>query len=165
MNPNTNPSQLRWSEWAITGALLLFVLSLVIIAKIQASRFSVGTLVLPPPVEVIVTGAVKKPGTYPTQPGTPLREVLRKAKPLRLADVKSIDPDFRVQAPMKLEIPVLTHISIIVRGAVENPGPLTVPAGTKISDLKKYVRIRPEADAVFLKKRRMISEGETVVVP
>jgi hypothetical protein len=66
---------------------------------------------------------------------------------------------------MRLEIKPLTKIAIFVEGAVQQPGPLTVPINTRVCDLKKYVTLQPEADPVFLKKRRLLKEGETITIP
>ena len=167
LSPTTPPPppKLRFTEWTLTGAFLLVLISLVLIAKIQAHRLSVNTVLAPPPVEIVLEGEVERPGTYLTPLGTPLHDVVRKAGPKRFADVSFILPETRVTAPLHLKLQPLTHLTITVEGAVTAPGSLTVPIGTRISDLKKYLTLTPDADRTFFKKRRLLKNNEKITIP
>ena len=114
-------------------------------------------------VDVTIEGCVAKPGVYSVHIGTPLSEVLRKANPKPLADLKEIAPGARVTAPLSLRIEQITELTICLEGAVVAPGPFKVPPGTRICDLKKYKSI--DADPTFFRKRRRLKEGEVVVIP
>lgn len=159
------PTRLRPSEWLFTSTLLLILAALILIANIQARRFSVDPSLAPPPVAITIDGLVSKPGTYLIELGTPLSEVLRKARPKRFADLSAIDPSLRITTPLQLHIAPLTHLTIHLQGAVQQPGPLTVPVGTRLSDLKKLTSLSKSADLAFLKKRRLLLHEETIVIP
>lgn len=57
------------------------------------------------------------------------------------------------------------QITIFVDGAVANPGPITVPEGTRLQDLKKNITLRPGADTRVLNKKRKLQDQETITVP
>ena len=154
-------SPIRLAEWLLTSSLLLIIGSLFAIAKIHTSQLQ--SISVPKIVPVTIEGFVAKPGTYSIKIGTPLSEVLRKAKPKPLANLKSIDLSMRITAPLNLCIEELTELTICLEGAVVEPGFLKVPPGTKVCDLKKYKSL--DADPAFFKKRRRLKEGEIVVVP
>jgi hypothetical protein len=160
-----SPPTLRFTEWILTGALLVLVASIFFISKVQSRRFSVDTAAALPPVEVNVQGQVAKPGLYPVAIGTPLSEVILKARPGRFADLSGIDPEARVRGPLRLELKVLEKLTIAVEGEIEAPGPLTVPVGTRVCDLKKYVTVKAGADLAFFKKRRLLNNGEKITIP
>jgi hypothetical protein len=159
------PPTLRFTEWILTGSLLFLIVTLVLIAKMQSHRLSAETVVALPPVEVLIEGEVSKPGSYQIAPGTPFAEVLRKARPTRLADLNGLDQEERVKKPLRIEIKALEKLSVAIEGEITEPGLLIVPIGTRMCDLKKYVTLKPSADPTFFKKRRLLKQGEKITIP
>ncbi|OGN64853.1 MAG: hypothetical protein A3E80_01870 [Chlamydiae bacterium RIFCSPHIGHO2_12_FULL_49_9] len=56
-------------------------------------------------------------------------------------------------------------VTVIVRGAVEEPLEVALPKGARISDLKSKVALKKDADKAFFKRRRLLKNGEIVLVP
>lgn len=158
-------SRLHPSEWLLSGTVFLILVTLLVIANVQAYRLSEKSLKTPPPVEVLIEGFVAKPGSRLVPLGTPLMDVVRKARPKRFADLSAIALDTRVTAPLRLEISKLTHFTVYVEGAVQFAGPQSVPVGTRLSDLKKILALTPEADLAFFKGRRFLNPGEILQIP
>lgn len=159
-DPSAPPS-LRPSEWILTLSLLLVIASLFAIANLHSRLFKQALEISF--VEVSIEGFVSKPGAYSIQVGTPLEEVLRKAKPKPLADLKGIDLQTRVKEAMHLVIAPLAELTICLEGAVLESGPVRVPVGARLCDLKAFGS--SEADSAFFKKKRRLKEGEKVVIP
>jgi hypothetical protein len=113
---------------------------------------------------VSVVGSVRKPGAYEVNTGTAVIDVIRKAKPLRDADLRSwrgraIDQSGTV------EIQSLKMLEIEIGGAVAQPQRITVPLGTRICDLKRVVQVAPQADRQFLRRKKRLKDGDTVHIP
>jgi len=156
---------LRSSEWLLTGSLLLLLASLVAIAKIKAYKAGEVGEKKQVAVEVSVQGHVKKPGIYPIARGAPLAEVVRKAQPQKFANLRAIPVKELVTSSLELVIEPLCELLIQVDGAVKNSGPVSVPLGTRISDLKKILVLDEKADLSFFKKKRLLQDGEIVKIP
>lgn len=169
MDPLTESRSLRSSEWVLVGSLLLIFASLLFIAKITAIRSSsfLETRTLPshPLCPIRIEGAVKKPGTYSVLPGTPLKKVLAKSQPHRFADLRSLDMTARVEGPLEIHLNELTAISIQIEGAVPVPFTISLPVGTKVSDLRTKIALNAEADLSIFKSRRLLKDGEILKVP
>ncbi|MDE3045621.1 MAG: SLBB domain-containing protein, partial [Verrucomicrobiota bacterium] len=133
--PSSQKETLRLAEWLLTITLLLLIATLFTIAKIHSCLLG-APLARPPLIEVSVEGQVTYPGVYSIEKGTPLEEVLRKVKPKRLANLKEIQPGARVLEPLHLVIGELTELAVRLEGAVQEPGEVRVPIGSRISDLK-----------------------------
>lgn len=159
------PSRLHPSEWLLSGTVFLILATLLVIANVQARRLSERSVKTPPPVEVVIEGLVAKPGPRLVALGTPLADVVRKARPKRFADLSAVTPAARVTAPLHLEIPKLTHLTIHVEGAVLLAGSQSVPVGTRISDLRKILALTPEADLTFFEGRRLLNPEEILRIP
>ena len=159
---------LQSSEWVLAGSLLLIMASLVIIAKINVYR-AASTLSSPDlqieEILVAVSGAVKKPGEYHVPAGTPLEAVLRRAKPLPHANLKGLSLKEPIDAPRDLFVEELTEITVFVSGAVQEPMKLTLPARSRVSDLKSKVVLSPDADKSYFRRRRWLKNGEKIEVP
>jgi Na+-translocating ferredoxin:NAD+ oxidoreductase RnfC subunit len=156
---------LRSSEWLLTGSLILLLLSLLAIAKIKAFRAGEAREDKLVTIEVFINGHVKKPGVYAAKRGMPIGEVVKKAQPKKFADLRAVTFKEAVSSPLALTIKPLEELVIHVEGAVENPGPLLVSCGTRISDLKKILTLNREADLAFFKKKRLLQDGEIIKIP
>lgn len=142
--------------------------SLVIISKINAYRAS--SLLSDQEfyqelVTVTVSGAVVKPGDYQVPAGTTVREVLKKARPKPNANVQAFTLGALIDSSIHLNVAALTEISVRVQGEVVAPQKLTLPAESRISDLKEKVLLTQNADKSYFRRRKRLKNGEIIVVP
>lgn len=157
---------LQSSEWVLVVSLLIIMTSLVVIAKVNAYRAASTLSAKELQIEeilVTVSGAVAKPGEYRVPAGTLVEAVLRKARPKPYANLKDLPTT--VEAPLNLFVDELREITVFVQGAVQEPMQLTLPAKSRVSDLKSKVVLSAEADKRFFRRRRMLKEGEKIEVP
>lgn len=156
------------SEWILVASLILIMASLVVIAKVNAHRAS-STLAIEDlePEEILVTieGAVAKPGTYSVPSGTTMESALRKARPKANANLKVLPLQQLIEAPLHLTLQELTEIAVSIRGAIAEPVEITLPAHSRICDLKSKVSFTTETDKRFFRRRRVLKDGEVVEVP
>lgn len=117
------------------------------------------------PVEIVISGEVAHPGTFSALPGTRLGDLVKKSRPKRFADLTDIDLDSPVEKALELQIPLLSEISVRVEGAVAAPIELKLPPGSRICDLKPKIECEEDANPQFFKRRRLLKNGETVLVP
>lgn len=158
------------SEWFLIISFLAIFLSLALVARVQSQKANhhlLSTAVTPQEsiLSVTLEGAVGKPGLYLVPKGTPLKEVLRKARPKPHADFSSVDLERPLDAPLHLVVERLAQLLVRVEGAVLEPQQLTLPPGTRICDVKKLVSLAPDADKAFFRKKRQLKNGEILVVP
>ncbi len=155
------------SQWLLVGSLLGFMASLLLIAKVHSYRAESLLFAVTPSEPLIVTieGCVAKPGPYFVPSGTPLSEPLRRAKPKPWANLQKIPTTQIVETPLHLFVEELTEITIYVEGAVVEPGPITLPAQSRIADLKTKVKLTPDADKTFFRRRKRLKNGEKIEVP
>lgn len=165
---NTGLKHLLDSEWLIVGGIFLVMTSLIIIAKIQACRNQLQLDQYPSlshaPCIVRIEGAVKKPGAYEVHPGTCLRKILKKSSPVVYADLAEYDWDQRVETSMDIHIREMTEISIKVAREDGESIQYTVPAGTRVCDLKNYIDSEWVRKKNPFKGRRVLKNGERIVV-
>jgi hypothetical protein len=118
-----------------------------------------------PSIAIDVSGCVRKPGTIHVAQGSTARYVLRKARLGPFADLSSIDLDRPINSSCSLNIPALEKIVVDVQGCVEEKGIIELPAGSRISDLKKHLKLTDQADSVFFKRRKILKNNEIVRIP
>jgi len=157
--------RLRSSEWLLTGSLLFLLAALLAIAKIKAYQAGEPLKERVITLEISLQGHVKNPGIYPVRRGTALGELIKQARPLKFADLRSLSLKEPILKPLELVIEPLKELLIQVEGAVEHPGQISVSPGTKISDLKKILTLDKEADPAFFRKKRLLQDGECVKIP
>jgi len=156
----------RASEWILAGSFMLILLSLFAIAKIQAWQYGKGSeCALVAFATVKIEGCVQRPGTYEIPVGTPLKEILHKARPDRFANLRSIDPEAVLLGALDLIIPKLECLKISVAGAVAKNETIEVLPGTKLCQLKSKIALMEDADLTFFKKQRLLVDGEVIEVP
>jgi hypothetical protein len=159
---------LQQSEWILVGSLLLIMASLLLVARVSAHRSSslLASHRIPEKTEHVVTisGAVSKPGAYKAQSGTLLKKVLRKSRPSRFADLKRFDDGQRVESDLAIEVGLIQEIQVSVVKEGEDPMELTLPAGTRASDLKSKVPFSEVYDLSVFKSRRMLKDGEILTL-
>jgi hypothetical protein len=164
--PKDSATSLRAAEWALAGSMLLILLSLFVVAKIQARQCSKGTDSVPIALVTIqIAGFVEHPGVFEVARGAPLEEVLRKARPKRFANLRGLDLMSPLLHSMELTIEPLQSLRVQVKGAVEKSESIEVALGTRICHLKKIISLAESADLTFFKKRRLLSDGDVIDVP
>lgn len=157
------------SEWFLAASLLAIMASLAAIAKINSgkafSQIEAYEANQPKTVMVSVRGAVAKPGPYPMELGSSLIETARKAKPNRFANLQNLALEKTAEGTLVLDIQKLKEIEVLISGSVQNPGPVRLPAGSRLCDLKSKIQCSEQADRAFLKRRRLLKDGEIVEIP
>ena len=168
MSPES-PS-LHKAEWVLFLAMVLLILSSLVIAKktsfrslqkLRAEECSFPKQIL----SIEVLGCVQRPGVYKVPQGVAVRSVLRKARPKPFADLQAIFLDRILDESCSIYLPVLEKISIAVSGAVKENILIVLPAGSRFSDLKGKVVLSEDADITIFKQRRLLKNGESVVIP
>ncbi len=116
-------------------------------------------------VTVEISGAVKKPGPYSFDAGTPLREFLKSAGPAKYADLKTIDEKEPVTTSRALEVKELVVLSVEVDGeVVGGVSRVEVSVGARVSDLKSRLELTEGADKTIFKSKRLLHDGEKITV-
>lgn len=145
---------------------MLICAAFILVAKWSAfqaaSSISRGDLQMREAV-VSVSGAVKKPGDYRVLVGTPFSNVLKKAKPLPLANVGDF-PGF-VEGDIVLVLNEIQEIVVTVQGAVASPGGVKIPIGSRVCDLKSKIVLAEDADEGFFRGKRKLKNGEILTIP
>jgi hypothetical protein len=143
----------RSIDWLLTSSLLILIGALFVIAKTQSIRMGCLSPKAPVFVDVAIDGHVSKPGVYSSEVGTPICEVVKKAKPKSFAK----KCEGRVVEPCSIHVEKLTELVVFV-----NDEELIVPVGTRVCDLKKYISLRPDE---FPKTRRLLKNEEKIKIP
>ena len=110
-------------------------------------------------------GCVKKPDVYQVPKGTSLRAILRKARPEVLANLQDLPMDRILEESCLIEVPAFEKIWVQIQGAVEENISLELVAGSRLCEIKGKVALRPDADPRFLKRRRLLKNGEIITMP
>ncbi len=156
------------SEWTLLAIFLVVMASLVFISKVSIRRASdaIGK-VSHTPEEILITidGAVKNPGEYRVPFGSALGPILRKAKPSFYADLGALPLKKALLEPAHFSVSELKEVCVKVTGEVLEPVQLTLPIGSRVSDLKSKIGFTPEADKRFFRSRKKLRNGDEIVVP
>jgi len=157
------------SEWILVGSLALLFISLFVIATIRDGHknFQIKNCLEDKvePIEIDIRGAVLKPGRYSFLPGVRLKEVLKKSIPKKHADLRLFDLNKQIGESLEIVVTELSSISIRVEGAVMCPVDLMLPPGTRLCGIKSKIQLEEDADTNFLKKRRILKDGELILIP
>lgn len=146
----------------------MIMAALLVVAKVNAHRSASIILAADLKKEqftVTVESAVAKPGSFVVEQGTTFGEVLRKAKPKPFSNLRGIKVDEEIPADTSLVLEELKEIMISVLGAIEAPVELTLPAKSRVCDLKSKVVLTDDANRLFFKSRRMLKDGEKIEIP
>ena len=93
-----------------------------------------------------------------------LKKVVRKSSPTPFADLKKIDLGRGVEESMHIHIETLTEITITIQGLLSAPVQLTVPAGTRVCQLKNFVPYDVKPFESCLKSRRFLKDLEEILL-
>lgn len=160
---------LESSEWILSVSLVLILASLFIISRCHEHRKKSQLIAVADaiehPVDIRISGEVLRPGLYPALPGTRIGDLIKKSRPKRFADLRGIDLDRPIDKSMDISIPLLSEIAIRIEGAVIEPLDLKMLPGSRICDLKSKIQCERDADLRYLKRRRLLKDGEIVIIP
>lgn len=166
--PQEQPS-LPAHEWLA----IVFIISLMAVLCLVAISYRESSLpevtsephyVIDQEIEVFIEGAVENPGTYKVKRGALLQEVLILAKPTTNADLRRIKLQSKVRQGQSVKILTLPMITIHIEGAVNNPGSMTLPKGTRLCDLIEKISFQENADLKKLQKKRKLKDSEVIKV-
>lgn len=163
-------TKLPFHEWSIIILFCLILLALAGFALIGRKHFST-----PPPqyreeplsyIQTTIKGAVAKPGSYQMAYHSTLKELIEQAQPLSIADLSHVKWKRRLENGQNIHIPAKKTITINVEGMVQEPGPLKILSGTRISEIVDSIKVLPEADLKALRKRKsFLREGDILTIP
>lgn len=154
------------SSWLLVGSLILFMASLVVLSQVNAYRArSILNEVGVADVWVEIEGAVHKPGRYLIPVGMTVGQALKKARPKVLANVDALDLKKNIDSPLTLTVEEWSRVKVRVEGEVLEAVELELAAGERISDLRTKVSLTPMADKTFFRKKRVLKNGDVIVVP
>lgn len=157
-------SSLHLTEWLVVASIFFILSSLLVVAKLQSWRVGVSAIEELAQISVTIGGSVAKPGGYLVAPGTPVLEVIAKARPKVFADLGAFASSERVSIDCEIFVDELSELVVFVEGAcVEET--LKVPCGSRVSDLKKRVQLDQTADISFFKKKRCLKNKEIIKIP
>jgi hypothetical protein len=137
-----------------------------IIAKITNFREGEALMASPIPlISVEITGAVHKPRTIQVAQGSPLSIVLGKVKLKPFADRSALPLEQILTESCAIEVPALKEIQVEITGCVDQKISLTLPAGSRMCDLKGHLSLTSEADRSFLRRKRLLKPNEHIEIP
>ncbi|MDP1880670.1 MAG: SLBB domain-containing protein [Parachlamydiaceae bacterium] len=114
---------------------------------------------------VTISGAVEFPGAYDLPIKSTIQDLLNKVKPLPEANLSKVKQKSKLKNLQQIQIPYKKWLTIIIEGAIENPGPFQILEGTRYPDLIKLLNVLPEGDIKPLnRKKGLIREGEVIKI-
>lgn len=159
------PKSLKTSEWLFFFGFLFLIGSFYIISKATGGLDGVSAEKEPPLIVVEVVGCVYKPGVFKVPQGSLVQEVLRKARPKPLADLREVEMLKILDQEGVIDVPAFKKITVSVTGCVAECKDLVLPAGARVCDLKKHLVLLPGADLLFFKSRKLLRDRQVILVP
>lgn len=157
---------LKLSEWLFLLTVLFSLTSFLIIAKSTSFRSALAVANQKEAlVSVEIRGAVYKPGVFEIEQGASLGEVLKKARPKPLADCAALDMGQTINQPLVVEVCEAKEVTVEIKGWVKEGLTLTIPAGTRVCDLKNFLELLDDTDRTFFKSRKLLRNGDVISIP
>ncbi len=155
---------LQTSEWVLAASFIILLTSLFLISHLHEGRKK-GEIEAclekeAKTVVIQISGDVIKSGSYSAKVGERLGDIIAQSRPRRFANLKGLDLDSPVRVGMSLVIEPLQEIFITVDGIQ-----LALPPGSRICDLKSKIQLSEDADPKFLRRRRILKDGERITIP
>jgi hypothetical protein len=169
--PSSSKVALKIHEWLAIVVLIIILGGLSIMAYVSKGfvgdrdRSMPAFLSKPGKIEVLIDGSVINPGTYYLPSGILMKDVLMLAQPTSGADLRRYNLNSQIKKGRAINVPSRPMIVIQVSGAVENPGKISVPKGTRLMDLKTLIKLKQHANDKGLNRKRKLKEGELINVP
>lgn len=163
-------SSLKIHEWLAVSVLIAIFAALSVMA--YAKKGAVGDKDRSMPaflskagrIEVLVDGSVQNSGTYYVPSGIKMKEVLKLAKPDPEADLRRFNLEAQIKKGRVIHIPTRSMLAIHVKGAVKNPGKISVPKGTRLMDLPALIQLNENADKKRINRKRKLKNGEIITI-
>lgn len=159
----------RSSELLLVGSFIVLLAALFLVAQCRSSlmhaQLQVHSDQIIKPVVVAISGAVLKPGDYKVPQGTSIQDVIKKSRPKQFADLSGFEHAQSVQKNMTIFVAELSTIHVHVQGAVLEEMELDLPIGTRLCDLKSKIHLSKDSDRNFLRRRRLLKNGEVILIP
>lgn len=170
MQNSTEKPALRVHEWLavmLIIGLLGFLTAISWLNQKYPSAVETGTphFIAAQEIEINLQGAVEHPGRRLVKKGTTVREALDQAGLNPDADLRRLKLDAKVRRNQNIKVPKLAMITVVLEGAVVQPGAVVMPKGSRLMDLIDKVALQESADVDKLRKKRRLKEGEVIVVP
>lgn len=164
-------SHLAPAEWLAVIAIMGFLIMLTALSMLGSGDLEDLDLGAPHHLkpqffEVLIQGAVTKPGSYQVPVEARIKEIVALAEPSPEADLKGIKATSKVRNGQVINVPAKEMIEIKVSGAVKGKAQtVKIPRGTRLNELEAYVAFDGKADIAKLDRKRYLRNGEEVVVP
>jgi DNA uptake protein ComE-like DNA-binding protein len=164
----TSASKLPPHEWVIISLLIITLTLLSFVTLFNKKEIlpqALATAELTSEfIQVTIKGAVTHAGIHELKRGARLKDLLDIAIPAADADLKKLKLNSKLRDGQVVKIIALEWITIYLKGAVEQEGPLKILKGTKMEDLTDKIAFLPEADRTKLKKKRLLKNDEVIHV-
>ncbi len=160
---------ISYYEWFLIIAILGFIASVSLKSLINsadtAEIIQSEDLVERPlkKIQVVIEGAVKKPGVYTVTQGTCLKKVLKQAKTTKQSDLKSLNLEKKIEVSERIFIPERENITIFILRD-EKKEILQVPLNTRVCHLKKWIHTENKDCSKILKSKRLLKDGEEIFI-
>lgn len=166
---NQEKPSLMVHEWLAIATIIGFLGMLTMISVSRSTApLPVDTEtphhIIDPFITVSIAGAVELPGSYKVKKGALIQEVLEQAKVLPEADLKRININAKLRNGQSLYVTKIEQLTIYIQGAVQTPGPVLVPKGTRLIDLAKFAAFNENANLKPLQKQRRLKNNEVIHV-
>ncbi|MBS0633923.1 MAG: hypothetical protein JSR37_00490 [Verrucomicrobia bacterium] len=147
---------------AVSAMLLLLATFAATSFSNKQQKFNKTTKTL----KVSCLGAVVDPHEVEIAYGTTLADVLAHFTLSPDADITKMVLEEPVKHEKLIIVPSKGVMTLYITGAVKQPGVIFVPESLRFNQLKEYLILTDNADSgIFSRRRRQLSEGETVHVP
>lgn len=114
-------------------------------------------------IEVWIEGAVEKPGTYALERGAILQDLFNQAVPAADANLRVFNLANKLRNKQKIKVSKST-ITIYLEGAVNTPGALILPFGSRLEEIIARAEFPEDADLKPLKKKRKLKDQEVILI-
>jgi len=161
---------LKIHEWLAVALLIAILGALSVMAYITKGSIGEQDRAMPAflsksgKIEVLIEGSVVNPGTYYLPSGIAMKDVLMLAQLSPNADLRRFSVNALLKKGRVINVPSRSMITVNLKGAVENPGKISVPKGTRLIDLKGLIQLRENADSKALNRKRKLKDGETLII-
>lgn len=169
-SPSFEKPNLAVHEWISVVIIMGFFITLTMVSlRTEHSYESIALgeahYLKPQIIEVFVQGSVEKPGSHQIHHKMKLKDLLEIVKPLNEADLKRLKPESKLKNGQVIKISAKPLITVNFIGAVEKPGSYTIPKGTRLYEIGRYVPLSGEVDMNKISKKRILKSNEVVDVP
>lgn len=155
-------------EWFVISFLIALLLLLGLISHSCESQIPEVTkkkhYLKQPMFDVFIEGEVEFPGKYTVKRGAKVEELLLLAKPKYSADLRRLKKEAVLRKGQKIKILGYKMVKIFFKfkgGVVQE---LSVKKGTKWEDLRELYSFPLDTDFSFLKKKKVLKEGELIKI-